>query len=51
MVVTELSGVEGQLARWMEQLANFQYIIVHRAGKLHVNVDHRYGTLCVVLAI
>lgn len=32
-------GVEGQLARWMEQLANFQYIIVHRAGKLHANAD------------
>lgn len=31
--------MEGQLARWLEQLANFQYRIVHRAGKLHANAD------------
>lgn len=33
-------GLEGQLARWIEQLANFQYKIVHRPGKLHSNADH-----------
>ncbi|KAE8278799.1 hypothetical protein D5F01_LYC22374 [Larimichthys crocea] len=32
-------GLEGQLARWVEQLANFQYKIVHRPGKLHGNAD------------
>lgn len=32
-------GIEGQLARWLEQLAAFQYKIVHRPGKLHTNVD------------
>ena len=32
-------GLEGQLARWIEQLANFQYKIVHRPGKLHKNAD------------
>lgn len=32
-------GLEGQLARWIEQLANFQYRIVHRPGKLHSNAD------------
>lgn len=32
-------GLEGQLARWVEQLANFQYKIVHRPGKLHANAD------------
>lgn len=32
-------GLEGQLARWVEQLANFQYKIIHRPGKLHANAD------------
>lgn len=32
-------GVEGQLARWLEQLAAFQYKIVHRPGKAHTNAD------------
>lgn len=32
-------GLEGQLARWVEQLANFQYKIVHWPGKLQVNAD------------
>lgn len=32
-------GLEGQLARWVEQLASFQYKIVHRPGKLHANAD------------
>lgn len=32
-------GLEGQLARWVEQLASFQYKIVHRPGKKHVNAD------------
>ncbi|KAL2087309.1 hypothetical protein ACEWY4_018368 [Coilia grayii] len=32
-------GLEGQLARWVEQLASFQYKIVHRPGKGHANAD------------
>ncbi|KAJ8007866.1 hypothetical protein DPEC_G00098630 [Dallia pectoralis] len=32
-------GLEGQLARWVEQLANFHYKIVHRPGKQHGNAD------------
>lgn len=32
-------GLEGQLARWVEQLASFNYKIVHRPGKQHVNAD------------
>lgn len=32
-------GIEGQLARWLEQLASFQYKIVHRSGKQHANAD------------
>lgn len=31
--------VEGQIAGWIEQLANFQYEIAHRSGKLHANTD------------
>lgn len=32
-------GLEGQLARWVEQLASFQYKIVHRPGRGHTNAD------------
>lgn len=32
-------GIEGQLARWLEQLATFQYKIVHRPGRVHANAD------------
>lgn len=34
-----ISGLEEQLARWVEQLANFQYKIIHRPGKQHANAD------------
>ena len=30
---------EGQLARWLEQLEEFDFEIVHRRGKLHNNAD------------
>ena len=29
----------GQVARWLERLAEFQYEIVHRAGRIHSNAD------------
>ena len=32
-------GLEGQLAHWVEQLASFQYCIIHRPGKQHGNAD------------
>lgn len=32
-------GLEGQLARWVEQLASFHYKIVHRPGRGHANAD------------
>ena len=32
-------NTEGQLARWMEELAQFDMVVVLRAGKLHVNAD------------
>jgi transposase InsO family protein len=31
--------IEGQLARWLEELAQFDMSIVHRKGKQHVNAD------------
>ena len=31
--------LEGQLARWQEQLAQFQLTIIHRAGGKHCNAD------------
>ena len=30
---------EGQLARWLEKLQEFQFTIVHRPGKAHGNAD------------
>ncbi|MGH0121890.1 UNVERIFIED_CONTAM: hypothetical protein FKN15_067186 [Acipenser sinensis] len=30
---------EGQLARWLEKLAEYDYKIVHRPGRHHVNAD------------
>ncbi|CAG2252031.1 unnamed protein product [Mytilus edulis] len=31
--------IEGQLARWLEELAQFDMEIVHRPGKKHLNAD------------
>ena len=31
--------VEGQLARWIEELSQYDMVILHRAGKKHVNAD------------
>ena len=30
---------EGQLARWLEKLQEYQFIIVHRPGRKHNNTD------------
>lgn len=32
-------NIEGQLARWMEELAQFDMNLIHRPGRLHVNAD------------
>ena len=32
-------NIEGQLARWIEELSMYNMQIVHRAGKNHVNAD------------
>ena len=31
--------LSGQLARWVEELGQYDFDIVHRAGKLHINAD------------
>ena len=31
--------IEGQLARWLEELSQYDMVIQHRAGKLHTNAD------------
>lgn len=30
---------EGQLARWLETLSAYDYVIEHRAGRVHSNAD------------
>lgn len=37
--LTNFKQPEGQLARWLEQLGQYEYDIVHRPGKLHKNAD------------
>ena len=32
-------NIEGQLARWLECLSQFDMTLIHRAGKQHVNAD------------
>ena len=32
-------NIEGQLARWMEELSQFDMSVVHRPGKYHINAD------------
>ena len=34
-----LKEPEGQLARWLEQLQEYEFEIIHRAGKRHSNAD------------
>ena len=34
-----LNNIEGQIARWIEELAVYNMEIVHRPGKDHVNAD------------
>ena len=32
-------NLEGQLARWLEELSQYTFQLIHRPGKLHVNAD------------
>ena len=37
--LSNMKDPEGQLARWLEQLQEFNFTIVHRAGRKHSNAD------------
>ena len=37
--LTRFKYIEGQLARWIEELAQYNYKIIHRKGSEHVNAD------------
>ena len=37
--LASLRNAEGQLMRWLEELSQYDMIIVHRKGKLHTNAD------------
>ena len=37
--LTKFRNIQGQLARWLEELSQYDFSIIHRPGKLHGNVD------------
>lgn len=37
--LTRMREPEGQLARWLEKLAEYEFEIIHRPGRLHLNAD------------
>ena len=37
---------QGQVARWLKQLAEYDYQVVHRPGKNHTNADCLFRVLC-----
>ena len=37
--LVHLKDSEGQLARWLEKLAEYKFTIIHRPGKFHTNAD------------
>lgn len=37
--LTRMKEPEGQLARWLEKLAEYDFEIIHRPGRLHSNAD------------
>ncbi|XP_078799615.1 uncharacterized protein LOC144990300 [Oryzias latipes] len=37
--LTRLKEPEGQLARWLEKLAEYDFQVLHRPGKVHQNAD------------
>ena len=34
-----LKNIEGQLARWIEELQTYNMILLYRAGRVHGNAD------------
>ena len=37
--IMKFKNLTGQLARWVEELSQYEFHIVHRAGRLHTNAD------------
>lgn len=37
--LTRLREPEGQLARWLEKLAEYDFTVIHRPGRVHQNAD------------
>ena len=37
--LTRFKHIEGQLARWLEELSQYDMRIIHRAGRSHLNAD------------
>ena len=37
--LTKFRNIQGQLARWLEELSQYDFSIIHRPGKLHGNAD------------
>lgn len=37
--LTRMKEPEGQLARWLERLAEYEFEIIHHPGRLHTNAD------------
>ena len=37
--IMKFRNLSGQLARWVEELSQYDFNIMHRAGKLHINAD------------
>lgn len=44
--LTRLREPEGQLARWLEKLAEYDFQVLHRPGKHHQNADALSRRLC-----
>lgn len=38
--------LEGQLARWLERLQEYDFIVIHRKGESHKNADGLSRHLC-----
>ena len=37
--LTRMKEPEGQLARWLEKLAEYEFLVIHRPGRHHQNAD------------
>ena len=46
--LVSFKDVQGQLARWLENLQQYDFTIVHRAGRKHANADALSRRPCVI---